>query len=73
VVGIESRGYYFGISLADRLGVAFVPIRKKGKLPSKTVTMEFGKEYGWVNLAFFLEKYVIRTHLGSLYYVQEEM
>jgi adenine phosphoribosyltransferase len=45
-VGIESRGYYFAIPLADRLEVAFVPIRKTGKLPAKTIKMEFGKEYG---------------------------
>lgn len=48
VVGIESRGFIFGTALATRLGVGFVPIRKKGKLPWKTkqiaCTLEYGKE-----------------------------
>ena len=48
VVGIESRGFIFGTALATKLGVGFVPIRKKGKLPWKTkqiaCTLEYGKE-----------------------------
>lgn len=46
VVGIESRGFIFGSVLAYKLGVGFVPIRKPGKLPHKTTSMEFEKEYG---------------------------
>jgi len=46
VVGIESRGFIFGAVLAYKLGVGFVPIRKPGKLPSKTISAEFEKEYG---------------------------
>ena len=46
VVGIESRGFIFGAALAYKLGVAFVPIRKEGKLPSKTVKFEYELEYG---------------------------
>jgi adenine phosphoribosyltransferase len=46
VVGIESRGFIFGGPLADRLGVSFVPIRKKGKLPSETIGYEYELEYG---------------------------
>jgi adenine phosphoribosyltransferase len=46
VVGIEARGFIIGAALADRLGVGFVPIRKSGKLPSKTVSMEYELEYG---------------------------
>ena len=45
VVGIESRGFIFGAVLAYKLGVGFVPIRKPGKLPSKTISAEFEKEY----------------------------
>lgn len=48
VVGIESRGFIFGTALATKLGVGFVPIRKKGKLPWKTkriaCTLEYGEE-----------------------------
>jgi len=46
VVGIESRGFIFGAAVADRLGVGFVPIRKPGKLPAKTVSASYELEYG---------------------------
>jgi adenine phosphoribosyltransferase len=46
VVGIESRGFIFGAPLAEKLGAAFVPVRKKGKLPYKTVDMSYDLEYG---------------------------
>jgi len=46
VVGIESRGFIFGSVLAYLLGVGFVPVRKPGKLPYKTVSEEYEKEYG---------------------------
>lgn len=46
VVGIESRGFIFGAVLAYKLGVGFVPIRKKGKLPHKTTAHTYQKEYG---------------------------
>ena len=46
VVGLESRGFIFGAVLAYKLGVSFVPIRKPGKLPHKTISAEFEKEYG---------------------------
>jgi adenine phosphoribosyltransferase len=46
VVGLESRGFIFGSVLAYKLGVGFVPIRKPGKLPAKTISAEFEKEYG---------------------------
>jgi adenine phosphoribosyltransferase len=46
VVGLESRGFIFGAVLAYKLGVGFVPIRKPGKLPYKTVSAEYEKEYG---------------------------
>jgi adenine phosphoribosyltransferase len=46
VAGAESRGFIFGAGLAYNLGVGFVPIRKKGKLPAKTVTQEYELEYG---------------------------
>jgi adenine phosphoribosyltransferase len=46
ILAIESRGFIFGGALADRLGVGFVPIRKAGKLPGKTVKQEYELEYG---------------------------
>jgi len=46
VVGIESRGFVFGASLALQLGAGFVPIRKKGKLPAETIREEYALEYG---------------------------
>ena len=46
VVGIESRGFLFGMGLAQRLNVPFIPVRKKGKLPYKTVSFEYDLEYG---------------------------
>ena len=46
VVGIESRGFIFGSVLAYNPGVGFVPIRKPGKLPAKTIKEEYKLEYG---------------------------
>ncbi len=46
VVGIESRGFFFGPSLALALGAGFVPVRKAGKLPSQTIGLEYALEYG---------------------------
>jgi len=45
VVSNEARGFIIGGALAYKLGVGFVPIRKKGKLPSKTVNLTYNKEY----------------------------
>jgi adenine phosphoribosyltransferase len=46
VVGIESRGFIFGIPLAYNLGVGFVPVRKPGKLPAATLAESYALEYG---------------------------
>ncbi|MGK6352892.1 adenine phosphoribosyltransferase [Parapedobacter sp. DT-150] len=46
VAGIESRGFLFGPMLAQRLGKPFVPVRKQGKLPYRTVKQEYALEYG---------------------------
>lgn len=46
VVGIESRGFIVGTPVAYQLGVGFVPIRKKGKLPAETVGCDYQLEYG---------------------------
>ena len=46
VAGIEARGFILGGAVADRLGCGFIPIRKKGKLPWKTVGQDYELEYG---------------------------
>ncbi|HVX36236.1 MAG TPA: adenine phosphoribosyltransferase [Hyphomicrobium sp.] len=46
VAGIEARGFILGGAIADRLECGFVPIRKKGKLPWKTIGQEYTLEYG---------------------------
>jgi len=46
VVGLDARGFLFGPIIALRLGAAFVPVRKKGRLPGDCVTAVYEKEYG---------------------------
>lgn len=46
VVGIDARGFIFAAAVADRMGVGFVPVRKKGKLPWKTRQTSYSLEYG---------------------------
>lgn len=46
VIGIESRGFIFGAPLALELGCGFVPVRKRGKLPYKTIRTSYSLEYG---------------------------
>jgi adenine phosphoribosyltransferase len=46
VAGIEARGFILGGAIADRLGCGFIPIRKKGKLPWRTIAQSYQLEYG---------------------------
>lgn len=46
IAGPEARGFIFGVPLAYALGVGFIPIRKKGKLPQETVSITYDLEYG---------------------------
>ena len=46
VVGLEARGFILGGAIAHQLSVGFVPIRKKGKLPGKTIEQDYTLEYG---------------------------
>lgn len=50
VVGIESRGFIFGSAIAYEMGVGFVPVRKLGKLPYKSIAESYALEYGEATL-----------------------
>lgn len=57
IVGLDARGFLLGPIIALRLGAAFVPVRKKGKLPGKCTTADYAKEYGIVGITVsFLDK-----------------
>lgn len=57
IVGIESRGFLFGMLLANKLNVPFILVRKAGKLPYKTISHEYELEYGTAK---------IEMHVNSL-------
>ena len=57
IIGIESRGFIMAPVLGNKLGVGFVPIRKKGKLPADVIEISYGKEYG---------EDIIQIHADSL-------
>ncbi len=46
VIGLEARGFIMGGAIAHQLSIGFVPIRKKGKLPGKTISQDYKLEYG---------------------------
>ena len=46
VIGVESRGFFFGILLANELNVGFIPVRKPNKLPFDTISASYDLEYG---------------------------
>lgn len=51
VVGPEARGFLFGVPVAYNLGKGFVPVRKPGKLPGKTISQSYDLEYGKIGRA----------------------
>ncbi len=57
VAGIDARGFIFGSILADRLGVGFVPVRKKGKLPYTTVSEKYSLEYGFDEVEIHIDAF----------------
>jgi adenine phosphoribosyltransferase len=55
VAAVEARGFIFGTAVAEKLGAGFIPIRKKGKLPSKTESITYDLEYGTDTLQVHLD------------------
>ena len=55
VVGVESRGFIFAAPIALKLGAGFVPVRKLGKLPAKTVSVNYALEYGDATLELHVD------------------
>lgn len=55
VVGIDARGFIFGSAVAYELGVGFVPIRKRGKLPFKTEIAKYSLEYGEAEMEMHID------------------
>jgi adenine phosphoribosyltransferase len=57
IVGLDARGFIFGAALADRLSIGFVPVRKKGKLPSTTICEKYKLEYGFDEVEIHLDAF----------------
>ena len=55
IAGIESRGFLFGYPLAMALGIPFILIRKKGKLPHKTISYDYDLEYGSATIEMHID------------------
>ncbi|MFA5199042.1 MAG: adenine phosphoribosyltransferase [Candidatus Omnitrophota bacterium] len=55
VVGAEARGFIFAAALAYKIGAGFIPVRKKNKLPCKTISASYGLEYGTDTLEMHLD------------------
>jgi adenine phosphoribosyltransferase len=69
VVGAESRGFIFGVAVAQALGCGFVPVRKPGKLPSKAVSVSYSLEYGKDSL----EMHDDALHPGAKVLVEDDL
>src|ERR1700724_4908039 len=55
IVGIDARGFLFGSAVAYELGIGFVPLRKKGRLPYKTETRAYSLEYGEAEMELHID------------------
>lgn len=55
ILALESRGFFFGPAIAHELGFPFVPVRKKGKLPSDTYEITYALEYGTATIEMHID------------------
>lgn len=55
IVGIDARGFLFGSAVAYKLGIGFVPLRKKGRLPYKTESAKYSLEYGEAEMELHID------------------
>ncbi|HLP64855.1 adenine phosphoribosyltransferase [Flavobacterium sp.] len=55
VIGVESRGFFFGMLLAEELNAGFIPVRKPNKLPYKTISASYDLEYGSDSLEIHID------------------
>ena len=69
IVGIESRGFLFGMMLAQKLEVPFLPVRKKGKLPFKTYSYEYTLEYG----SAVMEMHIDSIPAGNVVLIHDDL
>ncbi|MBE7176179.1 MAG: adenine phosphoribosyltransferase [Mucilaginibacter polytrichastri] len=63
IAGVESRGFLFGLMLAAKLGVPFLPVRKAGKLPFKTLRHDYDLEYGSATLELHTDAFAPGQHI----------
>ncbi|RTL11971.1 MAG: adenine phosphoribosyltransferase [Neisseriaceae bacterium] len=70
VAGLDARGFIFGPIVAYELGIGFVPIRKKGKLPYTTVSKSYTLEYGDINT---VEMHIDAVHRGDRVLVIDDL
>ena len=66
IAGIDARGFIFGSILADRLGLGFVTIRKKGKLPYTTVAEKYSLEYGFDEVEIHIDAFCNKANARVL-------